>query len=50
MDITKTQIQIGCLVIAVLNLAALIVTGHSENFISMNIFLAASIIIGALDK
>ncbi len=50
MDITKTQIQIGCLVIAALNLAALVVTGHSEHFISLNIFLAASIIIGALDK
>ena len=50
MNITKTSMQKICLVLAGLNLAALVVTGHSEHATGINIFLAASLIIGALDK
>jgi hypothetical protein len=42
--------QTTCLVLAVINTALYAFTGDSDYYISLNIFVAASFIIGALDK
>jgi hypothetical protein len=42
--------QITCLVLAAINTALYAVTGDSDFYISLNIFVAASFIIGALEK
>jgi enamine deaminase RidA (YjgF/YER057c/UK114 family) len=42
--------QVTCLVLAAINTVLYAATGDSDYYISLNIFVAASFIIGALEK